>query len=186
MSLAAGARLGPYEVLGLIGAGGMGEVYKAKDTRLDRTVAIKLLPEDLTGDVARVQRFEQEARVASALSHPNVCTIFALGKGPEGRRFIAMEYVDGQTLRPRRSAGPHSVLDALDIAIQIAAGISAAHAVRVLHRDLKPENVLIRSDNLVKVVDFGLAKLLPAGSLISGPERSTVLSVKTDAGTVMG
>jgi eukaryotic-like serine/threonine-protein kinase len=118
-----------------------------------------VLPPEFTHDAYRITRFEQEARSASALSQPNICTIFALGELPDGRRFIAMEYIDGHTLRHRLTADRLSLRDALDISSQIAAGVSAAHAVGIIHRDLKPENVVIRPDGLVKVVDFGLAKL---------------------------
>ena len=184
MALQPGATLGPYEILSLIGAGGMGEVYLAREQGLGRRVALKVLPPEFTHDAHRIARFEQEARSASALSHPNICTIFALGELPDGRHFIAMEYIDGHTLRHRLSADRVSLRDALDISSQIAAGVSAAHAVGIIHRDLKPENVVIRPDGLVKVVDFGLAKLaFPTDSHGGG---TTHLEAKTDPGSAVG
>jgi serine/threonine protein kinase/TolB-like protein/tetratricopeptide (TPR) repeat protein len=184
MALQPGAILGPYEIVALLGAGGMGEVYLAREQSLGRRVALKVLPAEFTHDVHRIARFEQEARSASALSHPNICTIFALGELPDGRHFIAMEYIDGQTLRHRLAAQPLSLDEALDISSQIAAGVNAAHALGIVHRDLKPENVIIRQDGLVKVVDFGLAKLAQADPLVSG--GTTHLGAKTEPGSAVG
>ena len=184
MPLQPGTRLGPYEVIALIGAGGMGEVWLATELRLGRKVALKLLPADLTRDPVRIQRFEQEARAASALNHPNVCTIHALDQTSEGQHYIAMEYVEGETLRQRLATSRLSVREALDIAIQVAAALSVAHAAGIVHRDIKPENVMLRPDGVVKVLDFGLAKLAPVG-----PRRCrtrTQMGVNTDAGTVVG
>jgi eukaryotic-like serine/threonine-protein kinase len=186
MSLTPGARFDAYEILHLLGAGGMGEVYLAKEVRLGRVVALKLLPDEVVNDPKRVARFEQEARSASGLSHPNVCTIYALGETSDGQRYIAMEFVEGQTLRHRLAADRVALRQALDIAIQIASGISAAHALGVVHRDLKPENVLVRTDGLVKIVDFGLAKLAPAGRMAPETAGTTRLAVKTDPGGVVG
>ena len=183
MPLLAGTRLGPYEILALIGAGGMGEVWLATELRLGRKVALKLLPADLTRDPVRIKRFEQEARAASALNHPNVCTIHALDHTSEGQHYIAMEYVEGETLRQRLSTSCLSLREALDIAIQVAAALSAAHAAGIVHRDIKPENVMLRPDGVVKVLDFGLAKLAAVGS--PGAD-TTQLGVNTDAGTVVG
>src|SRR4029453_5589187 len=129
MALAAGTTLGPYEILSLIGAGGMGEVYLAREIRLGRRVALKMLPAEFTPDPQRIVRFEQEARSASALSHPNICTIFALGELPDGRHFIAMEYIEGHTLRHRLTVDRLSLREALDISSQIAAGVSGAHTL---------------------------------------------------------
>jgi eukaryotic-like serine/threonine-protein kinase len=183
MQLQPGARLGPYKVLSLIGAGGMGEVWLATELRLGRRVALKLLPADLTRDPVRIQRFEQEARAASALNHPNVCTIHALGETDEAQLYIAMEYVEGDTLRQRLATSRLSLREALDIAIQVAAALSAAHAAGIVHRDIKPENVMLRPDGVVKVLDFGLAKL----SAVGPPGADTTrLGVNTDAGTVVG
>ena len=183
MPLQAGTRLGPYEVVALIGAGGMGEVWLATELRLGRKVALKLLPADLTRDPDRILRFEQEARAASALNHPNVCTIYALDQTSEGQHYIAMEYVEGETLRRRLATSRLSVREALDIAIQVAAALSVAHAAGIVHRDIKPENVMLRPDGVVKVLDFGLAKLAPA---ISEGAQTTQMAVNTDAGTVVG
>ena len=175
--------LGDYRVLRKLGEGGMGEVYLAKDLRLERQVALKLLPRDLTADPTRVKRFEQEARAASALNHPNVCTIHALGVAADGRHFIAMEYVEGQTLRERFVRGSLKRRESLDIAIQIASALTAAHASGIIHRDLKPENVVLRPDGFAKVLDFGLAKLVATES---DPELATRTVLHTDAGTAVG
>ena len=183
MPLQAGTRLGPYEVVALIGAGGMGEVWLATELRLGRKVALKLLPPDLTRDPDRILRFEHEARAASALNHPNVCTIYALDQTSEGQHYIAMEYVEGDTLRRRLTTSRLTVAEALDIAIQVAAALSVAHAAGIIHRDIKPENVMLRPDGVVKVLDFGLAKLAPA---ISEGAQTTQMAVNTDAGTVVG
>jgi Tol biopolymer transport system component len=183
MSLQAGTRLGPYDVLSRIGAGGMGEVWLATEVRLQRKVALKLLPPDLTRDPARIHRFEQEARAASALNHPNVCTIHAL-ETSEGQHYIAMEYVEGETLRRRIGAGRLSIPEALDIAVQIANALVAAHAAGIVHRDIKPENVMVRPDGLVKVLDFGLVKLTATPD--SPASEPTQTAFHTDAGSVVG
>src|SRR5918993_3450480 len=183
MPLQAGTRLGPYEVVAPVGAGGMGEVWLATELRLGRKVALKLLPPDLTRDPSRILRFEQEARAASALNHPNVCTIYALDQTSEGQHYIAMEYVEGETLRRRLATSRLSVREALDIAIQVASALSVAHAASIIHRDIKPENVMLRPDAVVKVLDFGLAKLAAAGP--PGAD-TTQMGVNTDAGTVVG
>jgi len=154
----AGQSLGHYQVLSLIGAGGMGEVYLAEDTRLRRKVALKLLPWRFTQDADRARRFEREARAASSLNHPNIITIFEVGQ-VDWRHFICSEYVEGQTLR-RRLAGDQLILHiTLDVAIQIASALTSAHEAGIVHRDIKPENIMLRHDGLVKVLDFGLAKL---------------------------
>jgi serine/threonine protein kinase/Tol biopolymer transport system component len=188
MSLSPGTRLGDYEITRPLGAGGMGEVYLARDLTLDRQVAIKILPTDVTSDPQRVARLEREARSASALSHPNVCVIHALGSTSDGRRFIAMEYVEGQTLRERlsRQRAAPALREALDIAIQLAAGIGAAHALGIVHRDLKPENVIVRADALVKVLDFGLAKLTLSDSLAATVDDPTRAHLSTMPGIVVG
>jgi len=184
MPLGPGSRLDAYELLQPLGAGGMGEVWLATEVRLGRKLALKLLPSDLTRDPARVSRFEQEARAASALSHPNVCTILALGETPDGQHYIAMEYVDGETLRKRIAGGRHSIREAVDIAVQIASALVAAHAAGIVHRDIKPENVIVRPDGFVKVLDFGLAKLTAAAE--STAVEATQTAFCTDAGTVVG
>ena len=165
MSLKPGDQLGGYRLVERLGAGGMGEVWLARDEMLARRVALKLLPDELTRDPLRVGRFEQEARAASALNHPNVCHIYALGTTDSGQRYIAMELVDGQTLRAKLGHGARvSIREALNIANQVAAAFAAAHGLGIVHRDLKPENVMLRPDGLVKVLDFGLAKLATPGA----------------------
>jgi eukaryotic-like serine/threonine-protein kinase len=185
MPLGPGTRLDAYEIVRPLGSGGMGEVWLATEVRLGRKVALKVLPADFTRDASRVLRFEQEARAASGLSHPNVCTIHALGETAEGLRYIAMEYVEGETLRERLATMRFSIRAALDIAIQVAAALSAAHASGIVHRDIKPENVMRRPDGFVKVLDFGLAKLAPSPAEIAGAD-STRLALKTEAGVVVG
>jgi eukaryotic-like serine/threonine-protein kinase len=172
MSLAAGDRLDAYEIVGPLAAGGMGEVWIAKDLRLQRKVAIKILPTELTRQPARVARFEREARAASALNHPNVCTIYAVGETPDGRHFIAMELVEGVTLRQRLGSGRLRPLEAIDVAIQIASALTAAHNAGIVHRDIKPENIILRPDRIVKVLDFGLAKLTAPGPDEVAPTRT--------------
>ncbi len=158
MHLAAGTRLGHYEVLSLIGWGGMGEVYRAHDTKLDREVAIKVLREDLASEPERLSRFEQEARIISSLNHPNIITIYDIGK-QDSTLYIAMEYVEGKTLRETLPAGPLPLKMLLHLATQIADGLAKAHSAGVIHRDLKPGNMMVSNDGLVKILDFGLAKL---------------------------
>jgi eukaryotic-like serine/threonine-protein kinase len=158
MTLSARTRVGQYEVLELLGAGGMGEVYRARDTRLHRDVALKVLPARLSSDPARLNRFDREARSASALNHPNIVTIYEVGQS-ESTSFIAMELVDGKTLRELLYVGPIPLRKLLGIAAQIADGLAKAHASGIVHRDVKPENVMVSSDGFVKMLDFGLAKL---------------------------
>jgi serine/threonine-protein kinase len=153
-----GRQIGPYQVRALLGAGGMGEVYLAEDNRLSRKVALKLLPARFTQDADRVRRFEQEARAASALNHPNIITIHEIGQS-EGLHYIVTEYIEGQTLRQRLLSGRLNLPVALDLAIQIAGALVTAHEAGIIHRDIKPENVMLRRDGYVKVLDFGLAKL---------------------------
>jgi serine/threonine protein kinase len=164
MPVGPGSRLDAYEIIAPLGRGGMGEVWLARDRKLNRQVALKVLPHDLTQDPSRVARFQQEARAASALNHPNVCTIHALGETPDGQQFIAMELVEGETLRQRVAGRLVTLRQALELAVQVASALSAAHAAGVVHRDVKPENVMLRPDGIVKVLDFGLAKLAPLGS----------------------
>jgi serine/threonine protein kinase len=165
----------------------MGEVYLARDTRLDRPVALKLLPSSLTSDPDRVRRFEREARAASSLSHPNIITVHEIGE-EDGLRFIVTEYVEGRTLRELIESGGLNLPQALDTAIQVASALQAAHRVGVVHRDVKPENVMVREDGYVKVLDFGLAKLAeraaPAGE--PGEMAATLLKQSTQTGLVMG
>jgi eukaryotic-like serine/threonine-protein kinase len=185
MPLAAGTRLGAYEITGPIGAGGMGEVYRADDARLRRTVAIKILPAHLaTPD--RLERFQQEARAASTLNHPNILTIHDVGRDGDTAWF-AMEFVDGQTLRDILSAGPIPLKRALDFARQIADGLAKAHTAGVVHRDLKPENVMVTGDGLAKIVDFGIAKARTGAASVPGDTESTMTAMAgTSPGVVLG
>ncbi len=178
----AGRRIGRYQVLSLLGAGGMGEVWLARDSQLERNVALKLLPEQYTRSQTHVRRFAQEARAASALNHPNIITIHEIGE-VEGTHYIITEFVEGQTLR-EMLAQPMLLATALEIVIQIADALVAAHKAGIVHRDLKPENVMVRPDGLVKVLDFGLAKLADRSEVDT--EAPTAIQVKTDPGTVMG
>jgi eukaryotic-like serine/threonine-protein kinase len=183
MTLAAGKRLGPYEVLSPLGAGGMGEVYKARDTRLGRLVAIKVLPAEVASDRERRSRFEREARSASALNHPNIVTVYDIGDSESGF-YIAMELIDGKTLRDMLSAGPLPVARVLELAAQIAGGLAKAHDAGIVHRDLKPDNIMISRDGFAKILDFGLARLgaLPTSDLSASP----TVSQQTEPGIVMG
>jgi serine/threonine protein kinase/Tol biopolymer transport system component len=183
MELTPGTRLGLYEIRHWVGAGGMGEVYFARDTKLGRYVALKLLLPELTTDEDRLRRFEQEARATSALNHPNILTIFEVGQeGPV--HFIVTEFVDGVTLRRHMGEEALTLGRALDIAIQIAAALSAAHASGIVHRDIKPENIMLRGDGYVKVLDFGLAKLVPTHDV--DPNVSTAFNINTDPGAIVG
>src|SRR5215471_11541829 len=158
MVLQTGARLGPYKILSPLGAGGMGEVYRARDTRLDREVAIKVLQGELAAVPSRLTRFEREARSASALNHPNIVTIYEIGSR-DSIPYIAMELIDGESLRAMLMEGPLPVRRLLQIGVQLADGLAMAHASGIVHRDLKPENVMVTKDGRVKILDFGLAKL---------------------------
>ena len=156
MTLTPGTRLGPFEVGELLGAGGMGEVYKARDTRLDRTVAIKILPSHFDTDPDRRARFEREARAVAALSHPHICHLYDVGHY-DGADFLVMEYLDGQTLRQRLQRGALPLAQALRCAIEVADALANAHRLGVIHRDLKPGNVMLTQTG-TKLLDFGLAK----------------------------
>ena len=184
MPLVAGSRLGPYEIQAPLGAGGMGEVYRARDTRLGREVALKVLPESLAQDRDRLTRFEREARAASALNHPNIVTIHDVGREGE-TAYLAMELVDGRTLRELVVVGSMPVRRILGIASQIADGLAKAHEAGIVHRDLKPENVMVSKDGFVKILDFGLAKLVEPESN-DASVMPTVTSDGTRPGTVMG
>jgi eukaryotic-like serine/threonine-protein kinase len=183
-SLPQGIRLGRYELRSKLGEGGMGEVYLALDTELGRTVAIKILPEAAASDQTRLQRFIQEARAASALNHPHILTIYEVGSTGSSR-FIATEFIDGETLRPRMNSGQMKLDEVLDIAIQVAGALAAAHAAGIVHRDVKPENVMIRRDSVVKVLDFGLAKLTQPEPAIPDPDALT-RALNTEPGVVVG
>ena len=182
--IASGTRLGRYEIRSKIGAGGMGDVYQAHDTELDRTVAIKILPEDVAADQQRLQRFNQEARAVSALNHPHILTIHEIGVS-ENVNFIATEFIDGETLRKRIEAGI-KLIDILDIAIQAGGALSAAHHAGIVHRDIKPDNIMVRRDGYIKLLDFGLAKLIVSTSSASDAEAQTMAMINTSAGSVVG
>jgi Tol biopolymer transport system component len=180
MAISAGSRLGPYEVLSPLGAGGMGEVWRARDSRLGRDVALKVLPEEVATDSSRLHRFEKEARSASALNHPNIVTVYEIGS--EGSvSFIAMELVEGKTIRELLFAGALPLRRLLQIGAQVAEGLARAHEAGIVHRDLKPENLMVTKDGLVKILDFGLAKLTRTGS---GSDEASQLP--TETGTTPG
>ena len=183
MALSSGTKLGPYEIQSLLGAGGMGEVYRARDARLDRTVAIKVLPASFSADRDRMQRFEQEARAAAALNHPNILSIFDIGD-EHGSPYVVSELLEGETLRERLRSGALSSRKAIDYGLQVARGLAAAHEKGIVHRDLKPENLFVTSDGRVKILDFGLAKLTRPEE-VSGADAPTVHAV-TEPGLIMG
>jgi len=183
MALRAGDQLGRYELLGGLGAGGMGEVYRARDSRLGRTVAIKVLPASLSSDPARRQRLEHEARVTGLLNHPNILAVHDVGEHA-GAPYLVAELLEGETLRERLRAGAVPVRKAVDYALQVARGLSAAHAMGIVHRDLKPENLFLTKDRVVKILDFGLARLGRAPE--PGDEATAKVASGTDPGTVMG
>jgi len=185
MSVAAGTRLGRYEISSLLGAGGMGEVYLAQDTQLRRPVALKLLPSDFNLNKDRLVRFEQEAYAASALNHPNILTIYEIGQ-VDDIRFIATEFIDGLTLRQCITNTQMQLTEGLDAVVQVASALAAAHQVGIVHRDIKPENIMVRHDGYVKVLDFGLAKLTESQGLVFKPEAKTMQLVKTEPGAVVG
>src|SRR6476659_180165 len=183
MAFTSGSRLGPYEILAPLGAGGMGEVYRARDERLRRDVAVKVLVSELSADPGRRKRFEQEARSASSLNHPNIVTIHDIGS-TDSTVYIAMELVDGRTLRALLQDGLLPTRRLLDIAFQIADGLAKAHGAGIVHRDLKPENIMVTKDGVVKILDFGLAKLLPRED---GLEQDSATAIQeTRPGTVLG
>ena len=197
MSLSPGTRIGPYEILSPLGAGGMGEVYRARDPRLGRDVAVKVLPAELSADAERLSRFEQEARSASSLNHPNIVTIHDIGRsllslpagegrgeGPSSISYIAMELVEGKSLREIISSGALLVRRLLGIAMQAADGLAKAHAAGIVHRDLKPENLIVSSDGFVKILDFGLAKLAPPAD--ADQSQMPTFGQATRPGLVMG
>src|SRR6195256_4036817 len=183
MALAVGAKLGPYEIQSQLGSGGMGEVYRATQSSLGRQVAIKVLSPEFASDPDRLRRFEQEARSASALNHPNIISIYDVGC--EGANsYIAMEFVDGKTLRNLLEAGPIPIKKSLQIVAQIADGLSKAHAAGIVHRDVKPENVMVTRDGFVKILDFGLAKLMRPDP--EGRETTVAGLNSTQMGMVLG
>jgi len=182
LTLPAGSRLGPYEILSPLGAGGMGEVYRARDTKLDRDVAVKILPEALAGNADALARFEREAKAVAALSHPNILGIFDFGSD-DGVAYAAMELLEGENLRERLSGGALSPRKAIDYALQIAAGLAAAHEKGIVHRDLKPENVFVTHEGRIKLLDFGLAKVV---SVENAATSAPTAALGTEPGVVMG
>ncbi len=184
MRLAPGTRLGPYEILSPLGAGGMGEVYRARDTKLDRDVAIKVLPEAVSSDPAALARFEREAKAVAALSHPNILSIFDFGT-QDGVAYAVMELLEGETLREKLVAGAIPQKQAVAYAIEIARGLSAAHEKGVVHRDLKPENLFVTAQGHLEILDFGLAKRVDAAAP-SEETRAPTGSVHTEPGQIMG
>src|SRR5262245_11903890 len=185
MSLSPGSRLGPYEILSALGAGGMGEVYKARDTRLKRDVAVKVLPESFAADAERLRRFEQEAQAASALNHPNILAIYDIGTDG-GAPYIVSELLEGETLRNRLAGGAFSPRRAIGHALQLAQGLAAAHEKGIVHRDLKPENVFVTADGRVKILDFGLAKLTERDSPAESQTNLPTQTPGTEPGVVLG
>jgi serine/threonine protein kinase len=184
MALAAGARLGPYEILSALGSGGMGEIYRARDPRLGRDVAIKVLPAEFSVDADRLRRFEQEARAAAALNHPNILTVHEIGT-PDGQPYIVSELLDGQTLRAALGHGALPVKKAIEYASQICQGLAAAHERGIVHRDLKPENVFVTKDGRIKILDFGLAKLSEV-AVVGASATMMATRAETSPGLVVG
>jgi serine/threonine protein kinase len=186
MSLIPGARLGPYEILSPLGAGGMGEVYRARDTNLKRDVALKILPDSFADDPDRLARFEREAEVLASLNHPNIAHIHGL-EASSGVRALVMELVEGEDLSQRIARGAIPLDEALPIAKQIADGLEYAHERGIIHRDLKPANVKLTADGNVKVLDFGLAKALDSPTRQGNPSISPTLTLEgTQAGVILG
>src|SRR6266571_3967729 len=185
MTLATGTKLGPYEIVAPLGAGGMGEVYRARDSRLGREVAIKVLPESFSKDPDRLRRFEQEARAASKLNHPNIVTVHDFGTY-EDAPYVVQELLEGQTLRERLRTGALPASKAVEYGIQVARGLAAAHEKGIVHRDLKPENLFLTSDDRLKILDFGLAKLAAAEGPAAEQNGLPAATQATAAGIVMG
>ncbi|HTM23899.1 MAG TPA: serine/threonine-protein kinase, partial [Vicinamibacterales bacterium] len=185
MSLTAGTRVGPFEVVAPIGAGGMGEVVRARDARLGRDVAVKVLPALFASDVDRLRRFEQEARAAAALNHPNILVVYDVGAA-EGVPYVVSELLEGETLRQTLERGALTPRKAIDYGVQIASGLAAAHDKGIVHRDVKPENVFITSDERVKILDFGLAKLTQVEAALSSASMMVTGMRQTSPGMLMG
>src|SRR5712691_9013973 len=184
MPLAAGTRFGPYEVLAPIGAGGMGEVYRARDTRLDRTVAVKVLPEHLSSNPQLRERFDREAKAISSLSHPHICPLYDVGH-QDGVDFLVMEYLEGETLAHRLKKGPLAADQTLQVAIQITDALDTAHRHGVIHRDLKPGNIMLTKSG-AKLLDFGLAKVRAAEAVAGMTAMATQTTPLTGEGTILG
>src|SRR5881409_2136448 len=189
MQLISGARLGRYEIRSQLGAGGMGEVYLAQDTKLDRKVALKILPGEVASDHERMRRFTQEAKAAAALNHPNIAHIYEIGES-QGTHFIAMEFVDGVTLRAKIHRHQAPLAKLLKYLTQVAGGLAKAHSAGIVHRDLKPDNIMVTGDGHAKILDFGLAKLIEPRQSSAGSGGSDVataiLPKASTSGTVLG
>jgi eukaryotic-like serine/threonine-protein kinase len=180
-----GETLSHYRIISKIGAGGMGEVYLAQDTKLDRKVAIKFLHEEFSKDADKLSRFVQEAKAASALNHPNILTVYEIGE-VDGKNYIATELIEGETLSRRLRGESMSLNSTLDVAIQIASALQAAHNAGIVHRDIKPDNVMIRPDGFVKLLDFGIAKLAEKNREPIDEEAATAISAGTSPGMIVG
>ena len=185
MGLVAGARLGPYEIVAPIGAGGMGEVYKAVDTRLERTVAVKILPQALAADSAFRERFNREARAIAALDHPHICALHDLGE-QDGVAYLVMGFLEGETLAARLRHGALPAGEAALIAAQIASALEAAHEKGIVHRDFKPSNIVVSPDGSAKVLDFGLAKDVARSGATPLSMSPTMMPGPTEAGLILG
>jgi len=185
MALSSGAKLGPYAILSPLGEGGMGEVYRARDMRLGRDVAIKVLPAAYSADLERLRRFEQEARATSLLNHPNILTIYDIGSA-SGAPFVVSELLEGETLREKLRTGRLSTRKAIEYAVQVCHGLAAAHGKGIVHRDLKPENLFITKDARVKILDFGLAKLTAPEEAVIGATSAPTAALNTETGVVLG
>jgi serine/threonine protein kinase len=186
MALAAGSRLGPYEILSLLGSGGMGEVYRARDPRLGRDVAIKVLPSGFSVNHERLRRFEQEARAAAALNHPNILAVYDVGSN-DGVPYVVSELLKGETLRVVLADGALALKKTIDLSMQICQGLAAAHEQGIVHRDVKPENIFVTKDGRAKLLDFGLAKLAE-GTALGGANVTTLAArtVETRPGLMLG
>src|SRR5216110_2979018 len=183
--LLVGRAIGHYKISKRIGTGGMGEVYLATDMTAGRKAALKLLPMRFTGDAERLKRFQQEARALVGLNHPNILTIYEIGED-HSTHYIASELIEGETLRQRLMRGRMQLSEAVDVAIQVASALAAAHQAGIVHRDIKPENIMLRPDGYVKVLDFGIAKLAEQEVPVSTPRDEALLLVETNLGSVLG
>ena len=181
--LTIGKNFGQYKINSVIGAGGMGEIYCARDSRLKRDVAVKILPEKLVTDASAIERFRREAHSASALNHPNILTIYDIGER-DNIHFIVTEFVEGRTLREKIKLAPLSLNESLEIAVQISSALAAAHDAGIVHRDIKPENIMLRTDGYVKVLDFGLAKLSERETQSS--DSAAAVQFATNPGIILG
>src|SRR6058998_2160816 len=183
--LLVGHTIGHYKISKRIGTGGMGEVYLATDTTAGRKAALKLLPIRFTGDAERLKRFQQEARAVVALNHPNILTVYEIGED-HSTHYIASELIEGETLRQRQMRGRMQLSEAVDVAIQVASALAAAHEAVIVHRDIKPENIMLRPDGYVKVLDFGIAKLAEQEVPVAMAEEEAVLLIETNLGSILG